>query len=111
MLLLIIIALVIVFVGISQSVQLMLNFWEFGDLFVRPFYYSLVGGLILSFIAFFRLDFIGRRSLTFWILNLVLKFYRRAGYIEIRDIDFSAYRMGVGRFLAWQLTKTIIGSL
>jgi len=110
-LLLIIIALVIVFVGISQSVQLMLNFWEFGDLFVRPFYYSLVGGLILSFIAFFRLDFIGRRSLTFWILNLVLKFYRRTGYVETRDIDFSAYRMGVGRFLAWQLTKTIIGSL
>ena len=110
-LLLVVVALAIAFAGVYQSVQLALNFWEFGDLFVRPFYYSLLGGLLLSFIAFFRFDFIGRRSLTFWILRLVFKFYKRTGYVETRDIDFSAYRMGVGRFLAWQVTKTIIGSM
>ncbi|MCD6591716.1 MAG: UPF0182 family protein [Thaumarchaeota archaeon] len=111
LILVIIVLLIIILVGISQTIQLMLNFWEFGDLFIRPFYYSLLGGLILSFIAFFRLDFINRRSLTFWLLSFLLKFYRRAGYIETQDIDFSAYRLSIGRFLAWQLTKMIVGSL
>ena len=99
LILVIIVLLIIALVGISQTIQLMLNFWEFGDLFIRPFYYSLLGGLILSFIAFFRLDFINRRSLTFWLLSFLLKFYRRAGYIEIQDIDFSAYRLSIGCLL------------
>jgi len=106
-----IVSLIIAFIVISQTIQLVLNFWEFGDLFVRPFYYSLIGGLVLSVIAFFRVDFINRRSLTFWFLKLVLNFYRRAGYIEISDIDFSTYKLGIGKFLAWQLTKMIGGAM
>lgn len=106
-----IVFLIITFIAVSQTIQLTLNFWEFGDLFVRPFYYSLLGGLILSMIAFFRVDFIGRRSLTFWFLSLLLKFYRRAGYIEVSDIDFSAYKLRTGKFLAWQVTKVIGGTL
>jgi len=107
----IIIVLIIAFVAISQTIQFTLNLWEFGDLFVRPFYYSLIGGLTLSIIALFRFDFVNRRSLTFWILELLLKFYRRAGYIDIVDIDFSAYRLTLGKFLAWQVTKTLIGAV
>ena len=111
LILMFIVFLIIAFIVISQTIQLTLNFWEFGDLFIRPFYYSLIGGLILSIIAFFRVDFINRRSLTFWLLSLLLKFYRRAGYIEVSDIDFSAYKLGTRRFLAWQITKVIGGAL
>ena len=111
LILLIIIILIAALITTSQSVQFTLNIWEFGDLFIRPFYYSLIGGLILSTIAFFRFDFVNRRSLTFWFLNFILKFYRRAGYIEISDIDFSTYKLSMNKFLAWQVTKTLIGAL
>ncbi|HDD56427.1 MAG TPA: hypothetical protein ENG18_00205, partial [Nitrososphaeria archaeon] len=52
-----ILAIIMIIVSISQSVWFTLNLWEFGDLFVRPFYFSLIGGFILSFIAFFRFNF------------------------------------------------------
>jgi len=106
-----ILAIIIIIVSISQSVWLALNLWEFGELFIRPFYFSLLGGLILSFIAFFRFNFRKRNSLTFWLLKLFIKFYHRAGYIETRDLDYSAYHMSIGKFLAWQATKTLIGAI
>jgi len=43
-----------IIISISQGIWFSLNLWEFGDLFIRPFYFSFIGGLILSFIAFFR---------------------------------------------------------
>lgn len=111
LIILFIIAIIIALILVSQVIQLILNFWEFGDLFIRPFYYSLIGGLILSAIAFFRIDFVNRRSFVFWLISLILRFYRRAGYIEIRDLDFSAYKLAPSRFLAWQVTKTVAGAL
>jgi len=106
-----ILAIIMIIVSISQSVWFTLNLWEFGDLFVRPFYFSLIGGFILSFIAFFRFNFKKRNSLTFWFLKLFVKFYRRAGYIKLSDLDYSAYQMSLGKFLAWQATKTLIGAI
>ena len=99
--LLILIAIIIAAaIAISQTIQFTLNIWEFGDLFIRPFYYSILGGLVLSIIAFFRIDFINRRSLTFWFLSFVTKFYRRAGYIGLGDLDFSSYKLSKNTFLA-----------
>ena len=106
-----IITIIMIIISISQGIWFALNLWEFGDLFVRPFYFSLIGGLILSFIAFFRFNFRRRNSLTFWLLKLFIKFYHRTGYIEPRDLDYSAYRMSLGKFLAWQATKTLIGAI
>ena len=111
LIILFVLMMIIAFIAISQTIWLILNLWEFGDLFIRPFYYSLLGGLILAAIAFFRVDFKNRRSLTFWLISLILKFYRRAGYLELHDLDFSAYRLNMSRFLAWQVTKILIGSL
>ncbi|MCX8192290.1 MAG: UPF0182 family protein [Nitrososphaeria archaeon] len=97
-------------VSVSQILQIMLNFWEFGDLFIKPYYYSLIGGLILSFIAFFRLDFKNRNSITFWFLKLFISiFWER--YTRPKDLDFSSYRLTLSRFLAWQMTKTLIGTV
>jgi len=106
-----ILAIIMIIISISQGIWFSLNLWEFGDLFIRPFYFSFIGGLILSFIAFFRFDFRRRNSLTFWLLKLFIKFYHRAGSIEPRDLDYSAYRMSLGKFLAWQATKTLIGAI
>lgn len=101
---------VLFFISLSQILQVVLNFWEFGDLFVKPYYYSLLGGFILSFITFFRLDFRKRNSITFWTIRLFYSvFWER--YIRPRDLDFSSYRLNISRFLAWQITKTLIGTL
>ncbi|MCL7388402.1 MAG: UPF0182 family protein [Thaumarchaeota archaeon] len=97
-------------ISLSQILQVMLNFWEFGDLFVKPYYYSLIGGFILSFTAFFRLDFKNRNSITFWSFRLFYSiFWER--YIRPRDLDFSSFRLSFSRFLAWQVTKTLIGTV
>ena len=106
-----ILIIIMTIISISQGIWFALNLWEFGDLFVRPFYFSFIGGLILSFIAFFRFNFRRRNSLTFWLLKLFIKFYHRTGYIEPRDLDYSAYQMSFSKFLAWQATKTLIGAI
>jgi len=101
---------VLFLISLSQILQVILNFWEFGDLFVKPYYYSLIGGFILSFIAFFRLDFKNRNSITFWGARLFYSvFWER--YIRPRDLDFSSFRLSFSRFLAWQVTKTLIGTV
>ncbi|MEM2732231.1 MAG: hypothetical protein QXM66_01830, partial [Nitrososphaerota archaeon] len=46
--LLIIILLIVLTFSLNQILQVMLNFWEFGELFIKPYYYSLIGGLVLS---------------------------------------------------------------
>ncbi|MCF8884527.1 MAG: UPF0182 family protein [Aigarchaeota archaeon] len=108
--LLIIILLIVLTFSLNQILQVMLNFWEFGELFIKPYYYSLIGGLVLSFIAFFRLDFKNRPSLVFWFIRIfVLVFWER--YLRSRDLDFSAFKLTVGRFIAWQVTKTLIGAV
>ena len=96
-------------VAVSQTIWVTLNLWEFGDLFVRPVYFSLIGGLILSFAAFFRFDFKHRNSLIFWFFKLISTVYRGGGYLRPRDIDFASYRLSPMKFLAWQLTKTLVG--
>ncbi|MEM4186675.1 MAG: hypothetical protein QW801_05300, partial [Candidatus Caldarchaeum sp.] len=40
----------------ASFLNVYLNILEFGDLFILPFYFSIIGGSILSFIALFRLD-------------------------------------------------------
>lgn len=100
---------VLFLVSLSQILQVILNLWEFGDLFIKPYYYSLIGGSILSFIAFFRLDFRGRNSITFWAIRTFYSiFWER--YIRARELDFSSYKLSITRFLAWQITKTLIGA-
>lgn len=95
---------------------LLITFWlnltEFGDLFIRPFYYSILAGLILSPIALFRIDFKNRRSLTMWVLRLVsIPLKRRAPEegIPVEDADFSGVKLSPVKFLLWQVTKVLIG--
>jgi uncharacterized membrane protein (UPF0182 family) len=107
----VIIILLIFFATGSQTVNLILNFVEFGELFIRPFYYALVGGLVLSAIAFFRVDFKNRRSLLFWFFKLLVNIVRSPGIIHLDLIDFSNFKMSVRNFVIWQITKTIVGTL
>ncbi|MBI4257997.1 MAG: UPF0182 family protein, partial [Thaumarchaeota archaeon] len=110
--LVVIIGLFAVFIIAGQLITFWLNLTEFGDLFIRPFYYSILAGLILSPIALFRIDFKNRRSLTLWILRLVLNPLKRRTPTEgipVEDVDFSGVKLSPVKFLVWQVTKFLIG--
>jgi uncharacterized membrane protein (UPF0182 family) len=85
-----------------------LNVLEFGDLFIKPFYFSIVGGLVLSFIALFRLNFAARKSITIWTLRTFLIMVR--GGFSPRMLDFERFKLSTQTFIAWQFTKVLIGT-
>lgn len=109
--LLAILALIVSMVVLGASVELILNLLEFGELYMRPIYFSLIAGLVLSPIALFRLDFRGRRSLALWLLNLLIAYVRFSGRPDViaRLISFEEFKVPPRRFFMWQLTKTLVG--
>jgi len=105
---------VIIFTFLSQFLTLYLNLLEFGDLYLRPIYFELVGGLVLAFLALFRLDFKSRRSIIWWIIRLVLRLIRERGTVEAvppEYFDFNNFKLSYGKFILWQITKVIVGML
>lgn len=109
-----IVALFILFVAWSVGSQLIwfwLNMEEFGELFVKPVYFEIIGGVILATIAFVRLDFLNRRSLTWWFVQLVITLFKGYGEMQPSRIDFKSFKLSPARFVIWQLTKIILGML
>src|SRR3989304_5292241 len=103
----------VIFAFGGQLVWLWLNIKEFGELFLRPFYFELAGGLILASIALIRLDFLSRRSLVGWMIRSVLKLARDGGRLEDlspSDFSFETFRLPISTFAAWQLTKVLVVS-
>ena len=50
----------------GQILSFYLNVQEFGELYVKPIYYGIIGGFILSIIMLTRLDFRNRKSIRWW---------------------------------------------
>jgi len=87
---------------------------EFGELFLKPIYFGLLGGFALAFIALFRVDFKSRRSIIWWLINLLVKTIRSRGSLERISplwLDFESFKMPLLKFLLWQLTKVLIGMI
>ncbi|MEM1544310.1 MAG: UPF0182 family protein [Candidatus Bathyarchaeia archaeon] len=95
-----------------ELVTFWLNLMEFGELFLKPLYFSLIGGLFLAFTALFRVDFKNRRSITWWLINFIIKFFRSRGDLERLSplwLDFEGFKMPITKFLIWQITKVLVG--
>ncbi len=112
--LLLILAVAVIFVVFlsREIVVFWLNLSEFGDLFIRPIYFGLLGGLVLAAFALFRVDFKNRRSITWWSINLVIKMIRSGGIAEKVSplwIDFESFKMRPLKFVVWQVTKVLVG--
>jgi len=90
-----------------------LNVMEFGDLFIRPFYFALSGGLILAVIALVRIDIRNRRSITWWLIRLTTSLLRvrKLEGIPVSYLDFNAFKLSPSKFGAWQITKVFLGTL
>jgi hypothetical protein len=98
----------------GQLVWFWLNIVEFGDLFIRPIYFEILGGLVLATIALVRLDFKNRRSLTWWLIHLGLRFVRERGVPEAIPAsykDFKSFKLTPVNFALWQSTKVLVGML
>ncbi len=107
-----IIAVVVIATVSGQVIQFWLNVSEFGDLFIRPIYFELYGGLILAALALFRIDFKNRRSIIWWIIPLGLRLLRERGFVEAVPrsyFDFNKFKMDPLKFLMWQITKVFVG--
>jgi uncharacterized membrane protein (UPF0182 family) len=109
----IIIVVLILFLS-REIVVFWLNVQEFGDLFLKPIYFGLLGGITLASFTFFRLDFKNRRSIIWYLINLTVKFIRSGGDMERISpvwIDFESFKMSPIKFFVWQITKSLIGSI
>ncbi len=93
----------------GQLIWFWLNVEEFGELFIRPVYFEIVGGAILATVAFVRFDFLNRRSLTGWFIQLVITMLRGYGGISQTRIDFKSFKLSPMKFVMWQATKFLLG--
>jgi len=96
----------------GQVIWFWLNAEEFGELFIRPIYFQLLGGLILAGIALVRVDIRSRRSLVWWLLTQGLRLIRRR---EIEGtsrgpLDFGSFKLAPAKFVLWQATKVVLGA-
>ena len=108
--LLINLSLLLIFAFIGQILDFWLNYKEFGDIYIRPLYFGIIGGTILATISFVRIDFKNRRSITWWILNIIMQLVRKSGDVDNQKIniqDFRTFSLSPGKFVLWQLTKLI----
>lgn len=111
LLILVVITVLIVFLG-REIIVFWLNFSEFGELFFRPLYFGLLGGLVLASLALFRVDFKNRRSITWWFISLAIKLMRSLSVGETAPPvlpDFEGFKMRPLKFLVWQVTKVLLG--
>jgi len=101
-----------VFLG-RDLVTFWLNLSEFGELFIKPVYFGLLGGLVLAVLALFRIDVKNRRSLTWWGLSLALGLIRAKDESQVSPIwfDFDGFKLSHQKFFAWQITKVLLGTL
>jgi uncharacterized membrane protein (UPF0182 family) len=88
----------------NQSVIILMNIEEFGELYTKPLYYSFISGLILAAIALVRVDIRSRRSLVWWITLFIISYIRGSNEI-IRYQDFKLSKIN---FIVWQVTKVFL---
>ena len=107
----IIISIIIIFSFMSQILDFWLNYKEFGDIYIRPLYFGIIGGTILAIVSFVRIDIKNRRSITWWLLDIIIQLVRKPNDFDNPKIniqDFRNFSLTPGKFVLWQLTKLIV---
>ncbi|AFU58547.1 hypothetical protein Ngar_c16140 [Candidatus Nitrososphaera gargensis Ga9.2] len=93
----------------NQSVNLLMNLEEFGEVFTKPLYYSILSGIILAAIVFVRVNFKARHSATWYSIKMLINFLKRGDYESQSKMSrYSEFQMGKTSFAFWQLTKVVL---
>jgi hypothetical protein len=87
-----------------------MNLKEYGVLFTRPLYYSILSAIVLSAIALIRVNIKNRSSISWYSLNVALTFLKRGGSYSITEgiPNFNDYKLSVPNFVIWQITKVLL---
>ena len=107
----VLITVLILLASAGQILNFWLNIQEFGAFYIRPLYFGIIGGFILSVLAFTRVDFRHRRSISWWVLRIVIRVIRGRGDVENLSLDvpeFKTFRLSPINFILWQVTKVTI---
>lgn len=93
----------------NQSVNLLMNMEEFGEVFTKLVYYSILSGLILASITVVRVNFNARHSVLWYGIKTLLSFLERGDYDSKSKVSrYSEFQMGRLGFALWQLTKVVL---
>ncbi|MDE1830011.1 MAG: hypothetical protein KGI25_06795, partial [Thaumarchaeota archaeon] len=104
-----IIGIVIFVLGSNQAVILYMNFQEYGTLFTKPLYFSLISALVLSAIALIRVNIKNRSSISWYSIHAVLTVVKRGSYSQTENIpSFKDYKLSIPNFVIWQITKVLL---
>ena len=132
----VIIGLIIFSIASKQSVNLLMSVVEFGNVFAKPFFYSMVSGLILCSIALVRVDYRHRNSITWYAIHLIVSLLKHRNYdpssysspssnsssISSSIASYSTtssrpsklllrypeFKMKKRSFILWQITKVVL---
>lgn len=104
------IAIVIFVLTSNQAVVMYMNSQEFGTLFTKPLYFSLISAVILASITLVRVNIKNRSSISWYGLNVVLTFFKRGSNYSVSDTipSFKDYKLSVPNFIVWQITKVVL---
>ena len=104
------IAIVIFVLTSNQAVVLYMNSQEFGSLFTKPLYFSLVSAIVLASITLIRVNIKNRSSMAWYGLNVVLTFFKRGNNYSVTENipSFKEYKLSVPNFIIWQITKVVL---
>ncbi len=102
-------AIVIFTVVSNQSVSLLINVSEFGDVFTKTIWYSIISGVVLAAIALVRVNFVSRHSIVWYGLHTTVSFVRRADFeAAAKPVRYTDFKMSPVSFGLWQVTKVAL---
>lgn len=100
---------IIIFAIVSnQSVNLLMNVSEFGDVFTKPLYFSTISGIILASISLLRANFVSRHSMTWYGIKSVINLLKRNEFDQPKMLRYSEFRMSPLSFALWQVMKVAL---
>ncbi|MDE1814175.1 MAG: UPF0182 family protein [Thaumarchaeota archaeon] len=104
------IAIVIFVLTSNQAVVMYMNSQEFGTLFTKPLYFSLLSAVVLASIALIRVNIKNRSSMSWYALNTILTFFKRGSNYSVTETipSFKDYKLNVPNFIIWQITKVVL---
>ena len=93
----------------NQSINIFMNVDEFSELFVKPIYYAIFSGLVLSAIALIRIDFRKRESMIWWVFAMGISFVKREAFDSTQiPVKYSEFKLSKINFTIWQITKVLL---
>ena len=104
------ISLVIFAIVGTQGIILTMNFSEFGDIFTKPLYYSVVSAILLCAIALVRVNIVARSSIFWYGVNTAISFLSKGSIDPIaKNISrFKDFKLSSPQFVIWQITKILL---